>query len=290
MNCSHCGVAIPDNSDFCTLCGIATSQKVATPSASTEHELQFGKLLQDTLAFCLRHPIIVFLVGLIAVGIPTIFDVCAAMVDDPILYHVFYVLMILAACYAGIVAIRQCLYTVRGNLGIQKDLMFPPFFMFLRNLGFVIIVLCVWLAMVFLTYLMLAIADTVIGAIGAGEAVIVWAIFIANGVFALWLLVRYYLVWWFIVDQDMGIIDSLGASWQVSSDNFWALLGVVTVFLLPLVVCVIVCLHFFELDVEGSVQAVLIYNAVSLPFIALSCLGCSLAYMQLIGQPNCLRA
>ena len=124
----------------------------------------------------------------------------------------------------------------------------------------------------------------------AGDA-FVWitvvTIFIVCLIILLCLFFRFYLSMWFIVDQDRGVIDSMGESWQVSSGNILKLLGSFIVFFLPLAVCMFVCMYIFGIDIE-SVNGVIIYNVMYVPLIALPWVGGTLAYLQLTGQSHCL--
>ena len=289
MNCPHCGATIPDNSDFCTFCGVAISQEFTLPVSSTGHKLQFGKLVLDTFGFYLRYPMVFLVVGLVICGITGIFELFAAMTKDSPLTHVFSILGGLALCYTSVVAIRQSLYTVRGNPGIQGDLLFPPFIMSLRMLGLFLLYLCVVVVIGISLGVLIAAA-----AIAGGEEavmVVVGVILIPLGMISLWIIVRFYLNMWYIVDANRGIIDSIVEAWRVSSGNALKLLSSFIVFFTPVLVCAFVCAfvcgYFFEVDIE-SVNWVIICHVVLIPFIALPWLGGSLAYLQLTGQSHCL--
>jgi uncharacterized membrane protein len=176
--------------------------------------------------------------------------------------------------------IRQCLYTARGGIGFQMNLMFPPFMMFLKMVGLMLI-----LFIIMLLFLLPALGTLLIGALTGtlGEIIrsnhSIASVLFVGGLFlsllvgycaVIWINIRLYLAWIFIADQDAGIIDSMRYSWQASSGNFWMLL------LASLVLGI------------GSMLGIFLCGVGLILTAAVMCLGIALVYLQLTGQPNCL--
>ena len=140
MICQHCGATIPDNSHFCTYCGVSLNL-AGTPA----RKLNLGKLLSDTFKLFGRHFGIMCIVGLIYVGITTIFEVCGILTELP--YSILFSLLeLIAQCYVMVVMIRQCLYTARGGIGFERNLMSSSLGMFLPMFGLNLVCDCIFFA------------------------------------------------------------------------------------------------------------------------------------------------
>ena len=307
MICNNCRAEISDNSNFCTYCGTAqdnfadaSNYLAGTPghSAGAPRYLDLGKLLGDTFEFYKQHFGTMCLVGVLLYGIPVIINICGSVsqfaattigkADGPVplVVSLLGLNVLLAFCqplaqwYLTLGAVRQCLYVARGGVGFRADLMFPPFMMFLKMIGLMLVV-----ALVTLGFMLPGTLTAVIGLImlnpPPGEdffdpslavplIVIGVPLFILGLCATVWISIRWYLAYVFIADQNTGIIDSMTYSWRISLGNFWILL-----------------LAAIVLGICSMVGMVLCCVGIVLT-IAVSMLGAALAYLQLTGQPNYL--
>jgi hypothetical protein len=252
------------------------------PDASG-YKLEFGKLLGDTFVLYWRNFGTMCLLGLIAGGIPAIFDVCNAAVEGNRAFQFFSSLFVF---YMLILATFQCLYTARGGTGLQRGLATLPFSRFGKVFVYSLILCCVLL--VCLTPAGIAHA---MGVRGQGWDWIVFFCVLA----VIWCFVRLYLAPWFIVDRNTRAFNSIKSTWQVSSGNFWSLFGALFVFSIPIIACVSPCVYYYDrleatqiFYVPETIQEALLFNVGFIVFNPIFYLGMTLAYLQLTGQRNCL--
>ena len=282
MICQHCGATIPDDSHFCTYCGV--SFNLADPPA---YKLNLGKLLSDTFTLYGRHFGIMGIIGLIYIGITVIFDVCGILTGYPVF---FALLEPIVQCYVMVVMFRQCLYTARGGIGLERNLMSSSLGMFLPMFGLNLVFGCIILVCMLPV---LALASIIFGVLGQSE--VAWFFFTCCTIGVLPLvcypLTRLWLAPVFLVDRNEGVFASIENTWQISSGNFWTLfVGIIVFFTLP-ICSVIACGSLSEYVLEWDTDLIpgtLLVNAGLIPIIAIFWLGSVLAYLQLTGQPNCL--
>jgi hypothetical protein len=315
MICRHCGATLPDSSNFCIYCGVPqVGDYTPPPFQPTVYRplLSIAQLLGDTFTLYTRHFVIMCLVGLFVVGIPAIFEVCKAAVEEAAnvaevadaaniafykLYKALFALLGgLATIYVQVAAVQHCLYTARGGADFQPSLMFPSFFMFLKLFGLNIITACILIPFMILALplviILFIVAFPIINAagipqFGAGLVIGIVAGCIV-GAFMIYPAVRLWLAPYFLVDRNMGIIDAVFTAWRVSSGNFWALCAGFFVFFMCILCWMIPCLlviYFVELD-SDSIAGTLILNVGLVPLIAIIWFGGTLAYLQLTGEPN----
>jgi hypothetical protein len=240
------------------------------------------------------------LVGLLLFGVPFVFYMAGqiaswmmammkpARVNDNIVFDflfmgIFILMQLLQALsqwYFALGSIRQCLYLARGGTGFQANQMFPPFMMFLKVSGFILLVFCITLPV--LLPIAAIVGVTVFGVghnVFANPAADHWTVpltvaaflvFIASLCVLMWIHVRLFLGQMFIADRNAGVVDSIKYAWRVSSGNFWMLL-------LSVLILAILTMMGYILCCVGVVFTVAIFS-----------LGTTLAYLQLTGQPNCL--
>jgi len=295
MICQQCEAEISDNCNFCTQCGaeIQRAGDVVQRSPRTNYRLDLGKLLSDTFELYKRHFGTMCLVGLLLFGVPMIFYVGSQLSNvmmqtvaprggrDTIVFTfllmgIFFSMMLLqnlAQWYFILGAIRQSLYLARGGIGFQTHQMFPPFMMFLKMVGIMLLIMCITLPMILPAGITYGVAMFTLGVhndmfLPLFTAAIV--LFIAAICGMTWVQIRLFLAQMFIADRDAGVIDSMKDAWRISSGNFWMLL------LACFVLWIFAMLGFF-LCCVGIIMT-----------IAITSLGSVLAYLQLTGQPNCL--
>jgi len=191
----------------------------------------------------------------------------------------FPILQNLIQWYIMLGVIRQCLYLARGGVGFQTTMMFPPFMMYLKMVGLMLLFFCIIYGVMLLILLpagivcliaylagMFANNDPSVGAIVLiAGAILCCVIGVCAGV---WVSIRLYLAQVFIADQDAGIMDSMRYAWRITSGNFWMLLVAVFVLGMCSIVGIVLC-------VVGIILT-----------IAIGWLGTTLVYLQLTGQPN----
>jgi hypothetical protein len=248
---------------------------------SSGYKLKLGKLLGDTFVLYWRNFGTMCLLGLIVGVIPAIFDVCDATVEGNRAFQFFSSLF---SFYMSILATFQCLYTARGGVGLQRGLMILSFSRLWRVFVYVLIYCGVLLACL----IPAGIAHTM-GVRGYGWAWIVFFCILA----VIWCFVRLYLALWFIVDRNARVFNSIGNAWQVSSGNFWALLGALFVLSIPIFSCLVPLIHYsapeaIQFYVPETIQETLLLNIGFIAFNPIFYLGMTLAYLQLTGQQNCL--
>jgi len=276
---------------------------VSSPTADVKYQLNLNKLLGDTFELYKRCFGTMCLIGLVLFGIAFLFaplhmlismlQQVAVRAEGPeagLFFAVlvgcdwfFSIIQNLLQFYLTLGAIRHALYIARGGTDFQIKLMFPPFMMYLRMIGFSLIFMGISIV-VLLPALFLIVAGSVFVATTGGFNAespgpgIIFIALIGTGIlcgvigwcFLIWFGVRMYPAQFFIADRDMGVIDSLKQSWHVSSGNFWALfLGSLVLGLCGTSGMLLCCIGFFLT-------------------IAIPWLGGGLAYLQLTGQANCL--
>jgi hypothetical protein len=292
MICQHCGTTISDAENFCTSCGMPQEEGAPVQQTIRPIKLNLAQLLGDTFTLYGRHFGIMCVTGLIVMGVQTFFDVCGAVTKQVFLFSIFF--GILASCYTWIMVIRQCLYTARGGAGFLPNLMVVPLMTYLKMIGLVFVTLCItfgfsmllatpFAVIVFVCVFLLA--NSFANALGAA----VMTMCIAIVVMMFYPIVRLWLPYCFLVDRNMGIIDSVQTSWRIMSWNFWALFAGLFVVLACwccwIIPCSIVSQFLLGWD-EHSVQGTLLMNFGSIFLAPLMYLVSVLAYLQLTGESH----
>jgi membrane-anchored glycerophosphoryl diester phosphodiesterase (GDPDase) len=307
MICQHCGAEITNGSNFCTYCGtpVAHNHPAGTPippyhfapplPAPRAYKLNLEKLFGDTFELYKRHFGTMCLVGLCLVGIPFVLGLCGAGVEITMravekMGNSDFLVILLMCCYAFLQifstlvqwylilgAIRQSLYLVRGGVGFQANIMFPPLMVFLKFAGLMFVLFCLYVAVMFPAAIPIVIGlvlSVFAQNIGPLHVTMLWVVAgcmaIPCGLVMIWLSVRLYLAMCFLADGNAGIVDSITYSWRVSSRNFWML------FIAMLTLLILSMLGYF-LCCVGIILTGAIYI-----------FGSALVYLQLTGQPNCL--
>ena len=299
MICQHCGTTISDAENFCTSCGMPQEEDTVSPvqQATRPIKLDFVKLMGDTYTLYGRHFGTMCMVGLILMGFQTIIGVCLAIMKESVLYTALVAFFgILASCYVYMVAYRQCLYTARSGAGFLPNLMAVPLMICLKMIGLVFVTFCitfgfsVLLATPFAVIVFVSVflfANSFANALAAA----VMTMCIAITVMMIYPTVRLWLSYCFLVDRNMGIIDSVQTSWRIMSWNFWALfagLFVAFAYLFCwLIPCVIVSQFLLGWG-ENSIQGTLLMAFGGIFLIPLMYLVSVLAYLQLTGEPHYL--
>ena len=296
MICQHCGATISDNDNFCIYCGMPQEGGTASPAQQTMRpiRLTLDQLLGDTFTLYGRHFGIMCMVGLILMGVQTIFNVCGVITEQAFL---FLFLGLLASCYTWVVAMRQCLYTARGGAGFLPNLMVVSLMIYLKMIGLLFVTLCIafgfcallatpFAAIVFVGVFLLA--NSFLNALVAAGMTMSIA-----GVIVIYPMVRLWLPYCFLVDRNMGIIDSVKTTWRMMSGNFWALfvaLFIVFAFcwFCWIIPCTIVLKVVFGLD-TNTLPGILLINFGSIFLVPMIYLVSVLAYLQLTGEPHYLR-
>jgi hypothetical protein len=279
MICQHCGATIPENSNFCTYCSTAVAQQYeAKPQHIVSRKLDLDKLLGDTLTLYVRHFGIMCVIGLIYAGISVIFEVGGIVTEMP---ELFNILGMPVLCYLFIWIIRQCLYTARGGTGLQWNLMLPSFGMFLKILaiGCVIVFSA---AVGTLPAASLVFGLYVMDDLPIAVKVIVFVAIVGAALLPCYIATRLWLAQYFLVDRNMGIIDSIDSAWQASSGNFWKLFVSIIAFFVCLF-CGALVLGVPAVIFAGNDpvwEAILIHVALA-PFFPIVIFGLGLAYLQL---------
>jgi hypothetical protein len=195
---------------------------------------------------------------------------------------------------------RQCLYTARGGIGFQSNLLFLPFMMYLKMIALYLVTIGVVVTATLLALVAIIPFIAIIGVIsnmnppmivkGIVTAICVVCCVIEAVFIIVYPMVRLYLAPWFLLDRDTGILNSLTDAWQVSSGNVWRLFVVLTVYFACIfcwtIPCMLVLEYVGELD-SDSVPRTLLTNAGSIFLVGIIWLGSSLAYLRLTGQPYC---
>ena len=296
MICPHCGIEVSDNSNFCTGCG-ASLYSAGTPASPPAYKLDLGKLLEDTFELYKRNFGTMCLIGLITLIVPLVFapfDAIANVIqgiarqtDNTALWVAAIVgktcvsvLQTITQWYIFLGIVRQCLYTARGGTGIRINLICPPFMTYIKFIGILLVLACIQFGIMLPPVLTFIIGLFMIGFSQAQTAAdpfpllgvigVTFCVFIPCFCFWVWLTIRLHLAQFFLVDQDMGIADSIICGWRISSGNFWMLLIVMFVLVICAMLGVFLCC-------VGIIMTA-----------AISWLGTTLAYLQLTGQPNCL--
>jgi len=300
MICPHCGTTIPETCQFCIYCGGAVAAQDAVyspdPPATYHVKLNLEKLLGNTFELYKRNFATMCLVGVIffgvwfvlfSFGMVTSLVATAIGILEPSLRlvatvcdHIFSaVINNLIVWYITLGVLRQCLYTARGGTGFQAELLLPPFMMYLRMVGLMILLGCLTLVVMLLP----AGIVLVIGVLSHGvvfpppkgdEAMMMaWmgaalAVLLVCMIPAIWISIRLSLAQLFIADLDTGVIDSLKYSWQITAGNFWML------FVASLVLGI------------GSMMGMFLCGVGFMLTVAILYLGNALVYLQLTGQPN----
>jgi hypothetical protein len=309
MICQHCGAGIPDDSKFCTYCGAPLVPQdtdhfadppvdiAGTPvfSIPYRNKLSLDKLFGDTFELYKRNFGTMCLVGLIFVVIAFAFlpfsfateylKEMAEAEENRALWVMavagdicFSILHTILMWYIMLGVFRQCLYLARSGIGLQARMLFPPFMLFLKYVGLVLVVTCIVYGILLLCLLPAGIAF--LGAYLSGAFAdnnfpvpimvpLVVCVFV-GGCVATWVGIRLYLAPIFIADRGAGIGDAIKDAWRVSSGNFWRM------FLAVIVLAIVTFLGYF-LCCVGIILT-----------IAIGFLGHVLIYLQLTGQPNCL--
>jgi hypothetical protein len=225
------------------------------------------------------------IVGLIYVGITAIFEVCGILTEYP--YSILFSLLEqIALYYVMVVAIRQCLYTARGGIGLERNLMSSSLGMFLPMFGLNLVFGCIF-------FVCMLPAFVVAGIIILWQTWL-WFILpcciIVGLPFLCYPFTRLWLAPVFLVNRN-GVFASIENSWRISSGNFWTLFVSMIVFFsiicLPVLACWIISEVVLEWDTD-LIPGTLFVNAGLIPTIAILWLGSVLAYLQLTGQRNCL--
>ena len=286
MICQHCGATISDGNHFCIYCGRSQEGNATSPVQQTIRpiKLNLAKLLGDTFTLYFRHFGIMCLSGLIYVGIPSIFEVYGIVTEKPNLFSAFERLI---ECYVSIWIIRQCLYTARGGTGFQCDRVFPSFVMFLKMFALNFIV--GFSAIICALPVAILVAISVLGDLPLAVNVVIIASAVCAAILPCYVLTRLWLAMFFLVDRNMGVMDSVSDAWQASSGNFWKLFTGTIVF----VVCIYCGLFGFAVAAsafaeDGSVLETLIINMGLVPTYPILWIGLGLAYLQLTGEPHYL--
>ena len=309
MICQHCGSNVSDNSNFCIYCGTpvlqattdfgGTPELAGTPFAfdgtpTPPRRLDLGKLLADTFELYKQNFGTMCLIGVLIFGIPMVFNIGSSIAQFatttaaeahgplPLIIVLGCLWFLLALCqmfsqlYLTLGAIRQCLDVARGGVVFRTDLMFPPFMMFLKMLGLVLL-----MCLVVYGFILPGVIPFVCGCVmldhAGGIDISVGVTLIAVGGLvtvigvcgAIWIGVRWYLAQVFLADES-GVIDSMRYSWRCTAGNFWMLL-----------------LASLVLGICAAIGYILCCVGVILT-LAIVWLGAALAYLQLTGQPNCL--
>ena len=301
MICQHCGATISDGGNFCIYCGMAQEGVFASPAQQTIRpiKLNLAQLLEDTFTLYGRHFGTMCMVGLILVGVSTIFGVCSALTKEniPLMLLITFFGM-LPILYVAIMGFRQCLCTIRSGTGFQPNLLFSPLTMYLKYLGFCFVIWCVLMGCTMVLFVPLGFLFVIVGALVMQAANVpplammmtafIFGVCIAC-VAMIYPMVRLWLAPYFLVDRNMGIFDSLKISWQVSAGNFWTLCIAIIVFF--------GCLHCWNIPCAvvshfvwgaNSVHGVLLSGIGGIFLCPIICLGGALAYLQLTGEPHYL--
>jgi hypothetical protein len=187
------------------------------------------------------------------------------------------ILQTIAQWYVMLGVMRQCLYIARGGTGFQAYLMFPPLMMFLKFVGLILLLSCIYYGVMSPVIIPIIIGLALSGFSQDMEMPIVICMFVGAGCIAIpcccvviWLSIRLYLAQIFLADQNTGIVDSISYAWRVSAGNFWMLLVAMFVLsILSMLGMFFCCVGIFMT-------------------VAISLIGAALAYFQLTGQPNYL--
>ena len=182
MICQYCGAGIPDDSKFCTYCGAPlvpqdTTHLAGTPvfpppvfHAPYRYKLSLEKLFGDTFELYKRNFGTMCLIGLIFIVIvfvlvPVSFVTefikgMAEAEENRILWAMAVArdicLQFLGAIlqwYIMLGMFRQCLYNAKGGTGLQARLIFPPLMLFLKFVGLMLVLTCIYLGILLLCWL-----------------------------------------------------------------------------------------------------------------------------------------
>jgi len=300
MICPTCGKEIQDDTHFCIYCGAAVSPQSVPSRQIRTRRLNIVKVLNDTFTLYMRHFGTMCLVAMIFVGMTAAINVCQCSVQadminakgiiavQPRTLGFIYGLALLAflvQCYAMIVYVRQCLYTARSGAGLAEGLFFPPVFLYLKMIGFLLIYFCILTVPVCLATFVSILGAFVV--FGPGPLSLLVAIFAAI-LFICWLAIRLSLAYYFLVDQNTGILDAFTKAWQASSKNFWALFGTFLLLFCPIICWMLAChglAYGVGLQIAASIPGTLLLHIGSIPVVLLTWFGGGLAYLQLTGQP-----
>lgn len=287
MICQHCGVIIPDSSHFCAGCGVLFNF-----SGTPVYKLNHAKLLRDTFKLYGRHFGIMGLIGLIYIGIPTVFEVYGEFTECP---KYFIILESIVQCYACVVAIQQCLYTVRGGIGLKRNLMSSSLGLFLPMFGLTFSISCIVIAFTSPAFILAGIIYILPNLEKSSVAATIAIVSCMIGALILYCysLIRLWLALFFLVDRKGGMFASIKNAWKISSGNFWTLFTSLIAFLIIPIFSSIVCGGFARVVLEwdaDTVQEMRIAYIGLVPTIAIVWLGGALAYLQLTGQYHYLES